>query len=354
MGAFNSVTIDTIGLAEKEKVVHLRVKVEEQKPFMVDLQAGYSTGEDVVASMNFTNVNSFGLAKRTNLNLTGGRKISRAEGGFSNPRFFGTDFELSTSTWFQYEDKYVFTYLQTGGGFGFFRKFHRTGLMAKYDLTRNYFMDGSSTAADTDSLRDNTISRVSLSASFDTRNSFSDPSRGIFTMVISDFYNEIRGNEANFAKLRWSFGAPIGFLKYFTLSQNFRFGRIQTLGSDISIPSNQLLLLGGDDTIRGFPENSLGPANAAGQATGGRISWAYNAELNIKVLRNWKLAGFYDMGSLTNAFDHIDLDSIRHSAGPGIRYITPVGPLRLDYGIILDANPGDDFGRLHFSFGYLF
>jgi outer membrane protein insertion porin family len=354
LGAFNAVSIDTIGLEEREKVVHLRVKVEEQKPFVLDFEFGYSTDERYTGSINFTNHNSFGMAKRSNLRLTGGQELSRAEINWTDPRFLGGDFEMTTSSWLQYEDKNIFNYLQTGGGLGFFRKYHRTGILAKYELTRNYFVEGDSVAADIDSLRDNTISKVALSASFDTRNSFSEPTRGIFAMMNTNFYNEIRGKEANFVKLRWFFGQHTGFLKYFSIANNLRADRIQAIGNNVSIPSNELFQAGGDDTLRGFVEDSLGPVNATGQAIGGKMRWIYNGELRIKLYRNWRLAGFYDTGALVNELNQIDLDSVRQSAGFGLRYLTPVGPMRLDYGMIIDRKPGEHFGRYHFTFGYVF
>lgn len=354
MGAFNSVTIDAIGFEEREKIVHLKINVEEQKPFVMDFELGYSTDQSLTGSAVFSNLNSFGMAKRSNLTLTGGKKLSRGEANWIDPRFMGSDFEMSTSLWLQYQDKTVYTYVQGGGGFGFFRRYHRTGMLAKYELLRNYFVKGSSTAADSDSLRDNTISKVALSASFDTRNNFSEPTRGIYTIANSDFYNEIKGQHANFVKLRWSLADYFGFFRYFIFTNNFRIGQVETFGKNVSVPSNELFLLGGDDTIRGFSQGALGPVDAAGRPTGGRAEWIYNTELSIKLFGNFRLAGFFDTGSLTNSFSDVTWDTVRRSAGFGMRYVTPVGPMRFDYGIILDRKSGESFGRFHFTFGYVF
>lgn len=353
LGVFNTVTFETLGLEEKEAVVHVVIKVEEAKPFAMDFGLAYSTDERYSGSIGFTNFNSFGMAKRSNLKLTGGRELSRAEANWIDPRFFGSDFEMTTSTWLQYQDKNTFNYMQAGGGLGFFRRFHRTGILAKYELERNYFVEGDSVAADASSLRDNTISKVTLSASFDTRNNFADPTRGIFAMMNTDIFNEVRGNQANFVKLRWFFSNYWSFWKRLSFSNNARLDRIQALGH-VSVPSNELFLMGGDDTLRGFSEDSLGPVNSAGQATGGRVRWIYNAELHIKLLKNWQGAIFYDTGSLTSEFSQINLETVRQSVGFGVRYITPVGPIRFDYGIILDKLAGDNFGRFHLTFGYVF
>jgi len=354
LGAFNSVNIETIGLTEKQDVVNLRVKVEEQKPLVLDFELGYSTNTGFTGTMLFNNFNSFGLAKRSTLRLTGGRELSRGEAAWNDPRFLGTDLEMAASSWLQYEDEKVYTYVQGGGGFGFFRRFHRTGLTAKWELMRNYFVKGDSNAADANSLRDTTISKITLSGSFDTRNNFANPSKGIFALAGTDFYNEIRGKHANFVRFKTAFGIYKGFVRYFVLANELRFDRIETFGHNVSVPTNELLLLGGDDTIRGFARNSLGPTNAAGKPVGGRTRGIYNAELRFNVIKNFQLAGFFDAAFLVNNFTDINNANIRRSAGGGIRYITPVGPLRADYGVILDRKPGESFGRFHFTFGYIF
>ena len=120
------------------------------------------------------------------------------------------------------------------------------------------------------------------------------------------------------------------------------------------MPSNELLLLGGDDTIRGFDENSLGPRNAAGAPTGGRLRFICNNELRIALFDHFKWVFFHDMGFLTDSYSTVTLTTLRHSAGFGIHYITPIGPIKADYGFIIDRRPGEHIGRFHLTFGYTF
>lgn len=115
-----------------------------------------------------------------------------------------------------------------------------------------------------------------------------------------------------------------------------------------------MLFLGGGDTIRGFDEDSLGPTDAAGKPVGGRLRWIFNEEMRIRVMRNFQLAGFFDIGSLTDSFGAINWNTVRRSVGLGIRYVTPVGPIRLDYGFKLDRQTGESRGRVHITFGYVF
>ncbi len=354
LGAFSAVRIETIGIEEKQGVVHLKVSVDEERPFRLDLDFGYSTRDSFIGSLLFTNINSFGWAKKTFLKLTGGRKLSRVELGWRDPRFLSSSFEMSVITWLQHRIRPTFNYVQLGGSLGFYRRFERLGVLLLQEFTRNYFVEGDSVAADAESLRNNTISRTSASASYDARDSFSNPTKGYYGLAKIDFFNEIKGNDAHFVLFTVQAEYDYGFWKRLVFSSAGRFDRIETIGRNVSVPTNELLYMGGADTVRGYAEDSLGPANALGQATGGRVRWIINEEMRFRAFNNFQLAAFFDVGSLTNTFSQISTKSIRTSAGVGVRYLTPVGPLRLDVGFPLDRKPTEDHYRIHFTFGYVF
>lgn len=355
LGPFSSVSVTTIGLEDEARIVHLRVKLEEQRPFRIDLGLNYSTDENLTGSLAFSNVNAFGWAKTNTLKLTVGEDLSRAEMAWYDPRFLGSNYEMTTNGWVQYKKQPSYSFVQVGGALGWFRRYKRFGLLFRWELDRNYFITGDSVAADADSLRDNILSTTSLTPSFDSRDNFADPRKGFYTLARADVFNEIKGDEANFFKLTWrgeNDSSPFGWV---TFSTAFRFSKILTVGHNVSVPTNELLFLGGGDTIRGFSLDSLGPVDAQGKATGARLRWIFNEEMRIRLIGRFQLAGFFDMGSLTNSFSAIDWsNTIRRSAGMGLRYVTPVGPIRLDYGFKLDRKAGESKGRLHFTFGYVF
>lgn len=352
LGAFRAAQVEPIGLGDKKETIPLDVKVEEQQPFAVDLETQFSTDEQYSGTFKFTNYNSFGWAKQTRLLFKGGIEKDRAELSWLDPRLFGHDLQMSTASWIDYNKNPRQTVVETGGSTSFFRLFHRFGFLSKYQLTRNYPIAGQPT--DPNALRDSTLSAITLSGSYDIRNNFSDPDKGFYALLTTQIVNEIKGEEANFAKFKTAFSQFYTPWRRFTFQSMLRLDRIQDIGAKASVPQSELFDLGGDDTLRGFREDQAGPLNAQGVPIGGRIRTIFNEELHIRLIKNMQWAFFYDLGSLTDSVKNIDSSTLRHSSGFGLRYVTPIGPIRADYGIILDHQPNENFGRFHLTFGYPF
>ncbi|MCO7518441.1 MULTISPECIES: autotransporter assembly complex family protein [unclassified Pseudomonas] len=136
-----------------------------------------------------------------------------------------------------------------------------------------------------------------------------------------------------------------------TLGQNHRFlGRVQfggsaTNGYQQNIPPSLRFFAGGDQSVRGYDYQSLSPKNNKGDRIGGRYLVAGSAEYQYSIAEKWRLATFIDQG---NSFNSLELPSLKTGVGFGVRWVSPVGPLRLDLARALD----DDGGlRLHFSMG---
>jgi translocation and assembly module TamA len=146
------------------------------------------------------------------------------------------------------------------------------------------------------------------------------------------------------------FHGDVKFKALTTLWEKHRFlGRIQFGGSATngykSIPPSLRFFAGGDQSVRGYDYQSLSPKNSDGDRIGGRYMLAGSLEYQYQFAEKWRWATFVDQG---NAFNTLDFPSLKTGVGVGIRWISPVGPIRLDLAHALD----DDGGvRLHFSMG---
>ncbi len=111
------------------------------------------------------------------------------------------------------------------------------------------------------------------------------------------------------------------------------------------LPASVRFFAGGDHSIRGYAYNSLGPKDERGNVVGGRHLVAGSIEYEQKIKGDWSAAVFYDAG---NAIDSIS-DALRTGAGFGVRWKSPVGPVRLDLAFPLSGS--DENWRIHLILG---
>lgn len=112
-----------------------------------------------------------------------------------------------------------------------------------------------------------------------------------------------------------------------------------------NVPPSLRFFAGGDQSVRGYDYQSLSPTNSDGDRIGGRYQLALSAEYQYSLTDQWRIATFVDQG---NSFNSLELPSLKSSVGLGVRWVSPVGPIRIDLAHPLDSDGGV---RLHFSMG---
>ena len=112
-----------------------------------------------------------------------------------------------------------------------------------------------------------------------------------------------------------------------------------------SIPPSLRFFAGGDQSVRGYDYQSLSPENSEGDRIGGRYMVAGSLEYQYSIAEKWRVATFIDQG---NSFNSLELPSLKTGVGVGVRWVSPVGPIRLDLAHAMDDEGGI---RLHFSMG---
>lgn len=161
-----------------------------------------------------------------------------------------------------------------------------------------------------------------------------------------------------------------------------RVGWVRSLDGDPIVPIRNRYFVGGGESVRGFAVNSLGPYDGDGSEVGGDLAVVTKAEVRIPLIWELGLVVFVDGGAnyLTRcdadcrAGDpsapetrirdaDVSLDNFRTAAGLGLRYVTPIGPISVDYGIKLDrrtrtladgSRPQESFGEFSISIGARF
>lgn len=349
LGIFSTVKIEALGLENKAHEIDLHVFVNELKTNLAKIQAGFDNRTMARGEVSYTRRNLFGRAKQFNTRFIGGKKFNRGELTFFSPRVFGASWNLANQYFGQFEDAPNFNAYSYGGFVNTLKNFGPYWTFGfKEGVTRTEVLETESNIALLgDALFDNTFNEAGLFAIFDNRDNFSDPQRGFYILVRNDINTDLSDFTNNFDTARVNVNHHYGFLGRFTLNNTLRYGHNFKISENPRIPVNKLFFMGGADTVRGFDEDAM-------DASGGTFSFIYNAELNFRIYDAFKIASFFDAGVLGDNVNAMSWGDVRESAGLGIRYFTPVGPVRLDWGFILDRRPGEPTSNLHFSFGYFF
>ena len=124
---------------------------------------------------------------------------------------------------------------------------------------------------------------------------------------------------------------------------------------DALIPLTERFFAGGANTLRGFALDDASPIRAeTGEPIGGNVLMLLNLEFRFPITKRLGGVVFSDNGKVYRRLQVIRLLNWNYNAGFGFRYETPIGPVRVDYGIKLNPRPDESFGRLHVSLGHPF
>jgi outer membrane protein insertion porin family len=182
-------------------------------------------------------------------------------------------------------------------------------------------------------------------------------------------FNPTEGSKNSLSVEYAGLGGDVGFTKYIGEAGRYfplfwsTVGFLHTKAGYVDqhdgalLPPYDRFYLGGINSIRGFSWDQLSPRDANGDAYGGNKFVQLNVEYIFPLLKDVGLMGvvFYDTGNLYDDNQDIDLGSLRQTSGFGVRWYSPMGPIRLENGFILDPKPGESStGRWEFTMGQAF
>jgi outer membrane protein insertion porin family len=281
--------------------------------------------------------------------------------GISEPRLFSTQIAASLVLFAEREAEFNkdFETLRSGATLGFSRKLTKksiAGLSFSYEEKKKYEKDLQAGVWDVESekeLERRHIFVTTPSIVYDGRDSFVQPKKGTFSSLYIDISDGSGDGIDDFIKYRFDFRVFYTPFDRITFAWLSRFGYIDDLNRDNEIPEDQLFFLGGSSDVRGFDENMLRYSQDE-DPIGGRGSIVESIEARLAVMRSFELSLFFDTGRVYKTYEEDDIKEFRSSAGFGLRYLTPVGPIGFCYGFKLDRKPDESSGRLHLSIGYTF
>ncbi len=187
---------------------------------------------------------------------------------------------------------------------------------------------------------------------YDKRDSVSNPRRGYLSYTKLSLTGLFLGGDSDYTLFEEKFLYLKSFFG-FTAAIRTGCGFISSLRGS-SVPVQDKFFLGGAESVRGYKFGTISPTDAKGNYIGGKAYGLFSVELRHRIYGQVEGAVFYDSGRVFEKPSKFSFSDWYSSVGLGLRYITPVGPLRIDYGYKLKKVPGQGRGRFHISFGFPF
>lgn len=324
-------------------------------------------------SVEYTRRNIFGMAESLTLGTLAGRLVQRVTANFLNPSFLGTSFASNLNASFEHNSENpIFSDTIEGVGFQLQKPLNHKKtmhLLLRYSFSETQITNlliRNLVPPDQQNVR---LSTLSATYSRDTRDNQLNATRGIYQSVEIDLNPGVLGSSASFMKML----AQVAYYKqlpsHVIWANSVRLGVAPAFDGSL-VPLSQEFFSGGGSTLRGFSLDGAGPqrfvfaCETANQPisscpqisvpAGGRQLFILNSEfrLPLPVYKNLGWAAFYDGG---NVFTAIGFHGeYTNTLGAGLRYATPVGPIRFDIGHNLNSPRGVSATQFFVTLGQAF
>ncbi len=339
----------------EQKIVDLDVKVKEKPTGFLSIGGGYSSVDGLIGIIDLTQGNLFGKGQFIKMRGQLGGKSAFYEFSFRDPWFMDKPISFGTSIYKTEREYGNFDRKSTGFevslGKSFWEYWYKS-IAYNFERTTifNVKEDASIIVKSQEGKR--TTSSISPAIVRDTRDSFLDPMRGSRNSLSLTFAG-LGGNNA-FIKGLIDSGWYFPVFDVTTIHLRGRIGYASGLFGK-ELPLYERYYVGGIYTVRGLNYGDAGPKDINNEPLGGEKELVLNAEYIFPILPEYKFKGvvFFDAGRAYDKGETFGSD-LRYTTGAGIRWISPIGPIRIEWGFNLDRRAGEPSNKIEFTFGTFF
>jgi outer membrane protein insertion porin family len=339
-----------------ENLTDVLIRVKEKSTGMFSVGAGYSALDNAVVTASISQQNLFGRGQTLTLKASIGGSSQNYELSFVEPWLFDVPLWSKAELWNYYRiyDTYSLYSAGVGATLGYHLFEQVTGYIG-YRLSNDNITDIQPNASNYILWQRGvtTTSGLTLTLARNTLDDIMFPSMGSKNSVSVTYTGGFLQGTTSFTKTNvyasWYYSLPLE-----TVLGLYGRAGYMTSNDGKDVPVYERYTLGGLGTLRG--QRDVGPraVNAdgtVGDLIGGLTWMGYSVELVFPLIRNAGMKGvlFYDTGNAWESGYHFD--DMRQTAGAGVRWYSPIGPLRLEYGFVLDPRTGESGGRFEFSLG---
>ncbi|MEP2640182.1 BamA/TamA family outer membrane protein [Roseobacter sp.] len=341
-GAFRSVAMIEADTPTADGALPITARISEEQPRRFGFGAEVSTVEGVTLSAFWLHRNLFGGAEQLRFDAeiegiggeTGGTDF-RLGARYERPATFNEDTKLFLLSEIEQQDEVNFFSRQATIGAGIERiaseqRTYQLGVGFRRATTRDAFGENNYT-----------LFLVPLAATFDYRDKILDARKGYFLNAeVTPFLAIDGADNGVLTSLDLRGYRTFGDARPTTLALRGQLGSLVGPGLSVA-PADFLFYSGGSDTVRGHEYQSLGVDLGGGQLVGGRSFLGLSAELRMRTAGSLGYVGFFDVGYIGEEAFPDGSGDWQSGAGVGLRYDTPIGPIRFDVAV---PTTGDDDG----------
>ena len=352
LGIFQDIKLEPVEPQRVELLRDLRLSVTERPAGAVEFGGGYGSYEKLRGFLQLSHKNLAGTGRRISVRIEADFIQQRVMVNYVEPWVAGLPIDLRLTTLAEVRQEVTFKRQSYGGTVGFDKSLTREWKFSLlYRYTRDHYSIEPGATLPQDELERVNIGSITPGLILDLRDDPFNPTRGsIHSLTFEDAALSL-GSQVQFVKATASsnwFFSPHPVI-VFALSA--RGGIAKEFGNTTLIPLGERFYLGGLSTVRGYKQDTLGvlrlvkdratgeiivspdsTLSATGDPIGGNVMLMTNVEARIALPKHLGLVLFLDGGNIWTTPDTVNIQEMKFSVGAGIRYNTPVGPLRLDWG----------------------
>jgi len=367
LGYFNQVNVETPSVPGNPDQVDINYSVVEQPSGALTAGIGFSQSQGLLLSTSVTQDNFLGSGTRFGFSIST-READTAYGlNYMNPYYTADGVsrgfnvllkerdaeELGTSDYttdqLLMRVNYGFPVSETNtifAGFGYERLELKLASGAPIEI-RDF-------AANQDDAYKNLVAVASWVG--DRRNRVALlADRGTYNLISGEF--TFPGSDLEYYRITYRHQTYVPLTRRITLLLNGELGIGDGYGDLDDLPFLEHFYAGGVASVRGFQDNTLGPKDSEGEPFGGDFRVVGNAEFLMPMPffdeddRAWRFGTFLDAGNVFAETGDFALDELRYSAGIGMRWLSPIGPLKASWAYPLNDEDDDKIQRFQFTFG---
>ena len=358
LGFFEDVKIET-KRGEKPDLLDVEIELKERPTGVISGGTGFSNRSGFLLFGEIRENNLFGRGQALSLRIRRSNLDTTGTVSFLEPHFLDTNFSLSSAVFVQSDEFDSFERDRAGGNIGVGRLLTETLIgHVVYQYEENNVSNVKDTATSFIRRQEghSTTSSITPTLTRDNRDNRIRPSKGGFSRLTSRIAGGILGADNNF----YALGAEHRQYYPFFKKRIILVGRGRITWADgyggKELPVFERAYLGGARTVRGFGFREVGPKDADGDPSGGEASLLFNVEVHFPFVAGLRAVIFFDAGQVYLKEDGnlYDVGDLRYSAGGGLRILSPLGPISMDWGVKLDKRENESRSEFHFGIGRTF